>query len=70
MRSGRTAADTKGVETLPTDRCPVCGSNKLALQGRHGDHGTVRELVCVSCREAWPLESNEAAEGLAPATEP
>src|SRR5215212_573796 len=38
------------------ERCPSCGSEKIALQGRLRDGTPVRELVCIACKHVWPVD--------------
>jgi DNA-directed RNA polymerase subunit M/transcription elongation factor TFIIS len=48
------------------ERCPTCGSGKLTLQGRAVDGKPVRELVCLSCKHSWPVESSESTGRVRP----
>ena len=38
------------------ESCPSCGSGKLTLQGRVVSGTPKRELICLSCKHAWPVE--------------
>jgi formate dehydrogenase maturation protein FdhE len=48
------------------ERCPICGSGTLILQGRMLSGRMIRELVCILCKHSWRIDLPELRGSLRP----
>jgi hypothetical protein len=60
------SVDTPCMKISEAERCPICGSGTLILQGRMLSGRMIRELVCILCKHSWRIDLPELRGSLRP----